>query len=189
MRASVLARVAAFVAALGVAGLAAAAPALAHDELTGSDPAAGAVVRSLPVQVRLFFQEPPEPAPISVHVAGPDGRPVDAAGPRLSGSTITVPLARSTRAGTYAVGYRIMSDDGHPVSGTIRFTVALASPLPSAATPCATAARPGHGAVWIAAGAGLLVIGSAVAAAVALRRRPSLAPLTEPAPEPELARR
>jgi len=55
-------------------------------------------------------------------------------------------------AGAYTVGYRIVSDDGHPVSGSVRFTLTQAGPghgVPAAesagsSTGSAAAAAPGQ---------------------------------------------
>src|SRR3954447_4831734 len=165
MRPSVPARVAAFTAVLALAGLVAAAPAAAHDELTGSSPAAGATLTRLPERVQLYFEEAPEPDPIRMRVVGPDGIAVNSTGPQLSGSTLTENLTSSTRAGAYVISYRILSDDGHPVAGTIRFTLAPGA-APAAAAAPARPASPRGSNTWIALVAAVVVVGAGAAAAV-----------------------
>jgi len=186
-------RLAALTAACAVTALATAAPALAHDELIGSTPSAGAALTALPARVVLRFEEPPDPQGIRMKVVGPDGRRVNASAPRLSGSTISERIRSSKRRGTYAITFRIISDDGHPVSGLIRFTVAAGAPAVAAAAPApappATADGSDPANTWIAGGAALLVLGAGAAAAMSLRRRRALIAPLEPVlsvqPEPE----
>lgn len=155
-----------------------AAPAYAHDELKSSNPADGATVATPPSQVVLTFEEPPVALGAQVVVTGPDG-PVSSGSPRLVGDDVVSDLQPQAPAGRYSVAWRVTSDDGHPVSGTLAFTAQAAatgtSPSAAASTPAAAAtpapaepARrepliPSWG--WIAAG----VI--AIVAAIRLNRR------------------
>jgi hypothetical protein len=69
----------------------------------------------------------------------------------------------------YTVAYRILSADGHPVEGAVRFTLTTAgtgTPAPSAAAqPPTTSGQGGHGGggmpvwPWIVGAAALLAIG------------------------------
>ena len=127
-----------------VALLLGAAPAFAHTRLESSDPADGSSVDAAPESVSLTFNEdiPAEFATMSV--VGPDGTnyqsgPVSAADGQVS--TAVSPLGP---AGRYEIGYRVVSDDGHPVQGTVSFT--LTTPGPAAAAPrrrAAAAPAPG----------------------------------------------
>jgi len=90
----------------------------------------------------------------------------------------------ATHARRLLIRFRIISDDGHPVSGLIRFTVAagapaVAAPVPAAAPP-ATADGSDPANTWIAGGAALLVLGAGAAAAISLRRRRALITPLEP---------
>ena len=188
MRASVLARAAALTAAFAVAGLVTAAPALAHDELTGSSPAAGATVTALPGRVVLRFEEPPDAQGIRMKVIGPGGRAVNATGPRLSGSTVSERIRPSKQRGDYVIRFRIISDDGHPVSGTIRFTVGAVAPAvvpPVKNPPPAASTGSSSTNTWIAVGAALIVLAAGAAAAASLHRRRALIAPLEPVPSPE----
>lgn len=186
-------KVAALTVAAGLAGLVAAAPALAHDELIGSSPAAGATLTALPSRVVLHFEEPPQSQGIQMKVTGPGGTLLNSTGPQLNGSTITEALRPSKRLGAYVISFRIVSDDGHPVSGTILFTVAAHAPAVAAPPPAASAPPAASGSsssnTWIAVGGAVLVLGAGAAAAASLRRRRSqlapLVPVPDVQPEPE----
>lgn len=128
--------------AWAVCALLGAGPASAHAELTSTTPARGATVTGLPGQVSLTFSEPVA-RPVAVVVTGPDGGTVSRGGPRIDGGTVTQPVAGSAAAGRYTVSYRAVSDDGHPVSGTVAFTVGDAAAEASAVVPRAESAEAG----------------------------------------------
>ena len=169
-------------AALG-AGLAlalVAVPASAHDELKSSNPADGATLATPPSQVVLTFEEPPVALGAQVVVTGPGG-PVSSGAPRLDGDDVVQDVQPQAPAGRYTIEWRVTSDDGHPVSGTLAFTAtaaaAGASTSADATTPAATPA-PAEAPrreplipswAWIAAG----VI--AIIAAIRTNRRASAA--------------
>ncbi|OLL84284.1 MULTISPECIES: copper resistance CopC family protein [unclassified Pseudonocardia] len=119
-----------------------AAPAWAHTELESSTPAADAQVADAPTTVTLTFSEEIPAHEATVTVRGPDGAAY-AAGPATGdGATLTVPLRPLGPAGAYTVDYRVVSDDGHPVAGTVPFTLTRPGPGAAATTP-APAAAPG----------------------------------------------
>ncbi|WP_425307405.1 copper resistance protein CopC [Ammonicoccus fulvus] len=99
-----------------------ATPAWAHAELLGSSPADGAVLQVAPATVELDFSEAVQPVPEAARLVLSDGsaQPV-AAVARDSRVTITLPDALGD--GAYAVSYRILSADGHVVSGVVSFRV------------------------------------------------------------------
>lgn len=158
-------------------------PAVAHDELVGSTPANGARVTgaSLAGQVVLHFEEPPLAIGAQVRVTGPTGT-ISTGEPRIHGSDLVQPLSPSIAAGSYTVVWRITSDDGHVVSGSIPFTVTRATsgsaPAGSPAAGSATQADPSStaqstGAAWpfIAGLVVLVAIIAVVLAGVARRRQ------------------
>jgi hypothetical protein len=53
----------------------------------------------------------------------PDGRRRENGAARASGDTVTQPVNGTLPDGTYTVGWRVVSVDGHPVTGTYKFTV------------------------------------------------------------------
>lgn len=123
-----------------LAMLAGAVPALAHTRLVGSDPADDASLDTAPDRVTLTFNETMQADFSTVTVVGPDGAEWQTGGITASGGTISVALRPLGPAGRYEIGYRVVSDDGHPVTGTVAFT--LTAPGPGAATATTEAAAP-----------------------------------------------
>jgi copper transport protein len=118
--ARVLVLLAAVAAALVPAGAAS-----AHAELLGTSPSAGAVVRHVH-EVVLRFDEPVTAAPDSIEVTDPAGHRVDAGPARAVAATARV-VVQARRApgvaGTYAVAWHVVSDDGHPEAGSFTFSL------------------------------------------------------------------
>ncbi|MFG3441996.1 copper resistance CopC family protein [Nonomuraea sp. NPDC047897] len=122
------------------------APALAHNVLVGSDPKDGATLSSAPDRITLVFDQPARQGYAQVSVTGPDGsaRVDDPA--VVAAEKVTVKVRPLPANGAYTVGYRILSADGHPVTGKITFTLQATAPAPSdppaaqPADPAATAA-------------------------------------------------
>ncbi|MDT0165291.1 copper resistance protein CopC [Actinotalea sp. AC32] len=106
-------------------------PALAHDSLVGSEPADGAVVETAPAQVVLTFSSTQLDVGAAVTVTGPDGREWADGAPRVEDERVVQPLATGMAAGAYAVQWRSVSGDGHPVTGTFAFEVAAAATDPA----------------------------------------------------------
>ncbi|MET9817293.1 MULTISPECIES: copper resistance CopC family protein [unclassified Streptomyces] len=178
-----------------LAVLAATAPqAAAHTELETSSPGADAEVSGLPHRVTLTFSDAMTQKYAKVAVTAPDGEPAAAGDPQVAGKTVTLALKSGTGAGRFTVGYRVVSADGHPVSGSYSFTLkeasgpspsarakdpsaaakAEASDSPASAEPAADQAASesfkATGSVLAGAGA-LVAIGAAAGAYLARRRR------------------
>ena len=119
-------------------------PASAHASLVTATPADGATLTSAPSQVVLRFDDPISTSFATLVVTGPDGHDVTTGRPSVSGSTLTGNLEGALPPGAYRTAFRVVSDDGHPVTGQLRFTLRLpAGAAPSASTP----AGPGSSAV------------------------------------------
>src|SRR4051812_3142510 len=109
---------------LAVAGLLLwADPAFAHDKFVGSSPADKATVQVAPSRVTIRFEEPPGNGFSGISVVGPDGKNIGMGTAKIAGSTLTIPVKKTSVTGLFTVKYHIISDDGHPVSGTVHFTV------------------------------------------------------------------
>lgn len=115
-------------------------PAQAHTGLVSSDPEDGSTVSSAPSRIVLTFSEDlKDPSEAVVQVAGqPQTWGAEVDGPDLvlsPGGDI------GDGAGAWQVSYRVVSADGHPVTGTITFTVAgsTATSSPTATTAPTTA--------------------------------------------------
>jgi copper resistance protein C len=160
--------------ALFAAVAAQAGPAYAHDTLVSATPADGAAVPA-PRRVELVFDDVVLDRYGQLAVTGPDGRRYDRGAPEVLDTTIAVPLAPLPVTGRYTVAYRIVSADGHPVSGEVRFTVTAPAPDASAppAGPGSVAAPPpgSAGGTWAVLGGGAAVLGVLIAAATVVGRR------------------
>lgn len=104
--------------------------ALAHAELVAADPRPGSVVDTMPSKVTLRFSETVDVLPDAVSVTGPNGQRADRGPARPSGADASVleVNVEDHGAGTYLVQWRVISADGHPVSGSFAFSVAAPSP-------------------------------------------------------------
>lgn len=102
-----------------------AAPAFAHAELLYSTPAQGAVLAQAPNSVELVFAETVAVVPdgFQLYDAGGGHRTVSA---EQLDATVRVPLPPNLAEGSYTLGWRVISDDSHPVSGVLSFTVGRA---------------------------------------------------------------
>jgi len=143
-----------------------AGPAFAHDELIGSNPKDGSSIPVAPTRITLYFEEPPAAGPTALTVAGPAGDSAVAGPPVISGSTVYAPLDAVTKSGHYTITFRIMSDDGHPVSGTLGFTLTAAANAAAAVTkPAGAPAKKDSSSstpLWIAGAAVLVVVAAGV---------------------------
>ena len=112
------------------------APASAHASLQSSNPTENAVLDAAPDEVTLTFNQSVQQNFATVTVVGSDAHDWAASDPVVDGSTVTVGLDGLGAAGEYTIGYRVVSADGHPITGSIPFQLTQASP--AAATPPAT---------------------------------------------------
>lgn len=135
------ARIAAVVAAAMLALLLSAVPASAHNVLISSNPADGAVLDTAPETVSFRFDQPIQNFDPVLDVFGPNGNSFATAGPTIDGATISVPMAAGP-AGEYRAAYRIVSADGHPVTGQITFTLTEAAAGAATGTPTTSANVP-----------------------------------------------
>jgi copper transport protein len=97
----------------------------AHASLVSTEPSDGSVLAAAPNTVELRFNEPVTPAVITV---------IDAAGKTRGDVTvaamdkiITLTLPATLPDGTQVVSYRVISADGHPVAGSLLFSIGAAS--------------------------------------------------------------
>ena len=112
------------VAALAVATaslllLAGAGPAEAHARLVRAVPGNGSTLETAPSRVTLVFDEEMRP-PSAIVVTGPTGVEVQHGTVAVADNTATVAV-QVTAPGTYRVAFRVVSADGHPVTGETTF--------------------------------------------------------------------
>ncbi|MEU8895168.1 copper resistance CopC family protein [Nocardia sp. NPDC048505] len=109
---------------LGVTG---AGPAAAHSAPVASVPADKASIEASPGKVSITFNEELQPSFPSLTVVGPPDRNLWSTGkPVVEGNTISMEVGELGPAGEYTIAYRVTSADGHPVSGTMTFTLTKA---------------------------------------------------------------
>ena len=117
----------------GAVVLLAAAPASAHASLVRTSPADGSKVVTAPRVVSLTFSENVGSA--FVAVTAPDGSPVRTSQVRSVDEMVTASVASSDQRGKYTLAYRVVSADGHPVSGTVTFTTTTGRTVTQADPP------------------------------------------------------
>jgi copper transport protein len=122
---------------LGV--LVGAGSASAHAELVGTYPVAGAQLTDAPRTIELRFSEGVEIALGAIRIFDSAGRQLDIGDSRHTGDgrvvqvELDAPSTDNTSAltptsGQYVVAWRVVSTDGHPVSGAFVFTVGTTGP-------------------------------------------------------------
>ncbi len=119
--------------------LAVATPAQAHDELVSSYPEASSTITGSPAEITLSFSGEliAGMQSAAVEVIAPDGQNIATDAPSEDGTSITQHLAQNPPAGLFTVRWKVVSSDGHPISGEYTYTVAPTDAVPSspAATP------------------------------------------------------
>jgi copper transport protein len=97
-----------------------ASSAFAHATLLKADPADGVVLSAAPTAFSLTFNEPV--SPIAIRLIDSDGVGRDLAGIQSHDAEVSVPLPPLAK-GTHALSWRVVSADGHPVGGSVVFSV------------------------------------------------------------------
>ena len=94
----------------------------AHAHLQKASPADGSVVTMSPSRIVLNFSQPARLTAASIQ-KGDEPRQSLKPLPAAAARQISVPLPQLTPA-SYSVTWRVVSEDGHVMSGTLRFTLA-----------------------------------------------------------------
>src|ERR1035437_6701734 len=116
----------------------------AHASLVSTEPGDGSVLALAPKTVQLRFNEAVTPAVIGLIDA--TGRARDDATVRAVGQTIVITLPENLPRGTQVISYRVISEDGHPVAGSMVFSIGAAT----AAAALPTNAGSVNGLIWLA---------------------------------------
>ncbi|MBN9190104.1 copper resistance CopC family protein [Microbacterium sp.] len=201
-RASVLGGV--LLAAVAGLVLLVASPASAHDELVGTDPAAGSTVAALPGAITLTFSDIviDDGTANQVRVTDAAGSSLTDGSPQVQDNVVTQRLkGADAAAGTVTVLWRVVSRDGHPVSKSFTFTLAPAAsstpatsasatvapvaPRPSASPTASSGGTGSSPAPWIILGALTVAAIAGTAYLVVSRGRRTPPPATDPPAESE----
>ena len=122
-----------------------ASPATAHTGLADSDPAAGARLQRAPERIVLRFTDAisADFAQLSVRRGTDSPRPLREV---VDGATVsaTLPAPDDSRQGRaeWVVAYRVVSADGHPITGSVSFTAPVGAPTRTHSEPSAATASP-----------------------------------------------
>ena len=125
----------------GITSVVGAAPASAHTELVRITPARHAQLVAAPRNVVLEFSQPVSDSFATVVVTTAEGVAVTSGKPTVIGAKVTQTLTSPLAGGIYRVAFRLVSSDGHPVTGESDFTVSLV-PAAAPSTAETSAAEP-----------------------------------------------
>lgn len=117
----------------------------AHADLQVSTPGGGESLEVAPEEIRLTFSEELFEELVEISI-------LDAAGDLYStikveqtpppGTDVIFPWPPQAPPGEYSIAYRVVSADGHPVTGTVSFSYAATAPEPSALEPSSSDSTP-----------------------------------------------
>ena len=117
----------------------------AHADLQVSTPEDGESLEVAPEEIRLTFSEELFEELVEISI-------LDAAGDLYStikveqtpppGTDVIFPWPPQAPPGEYSIAYRVVSADGHPVTGTVSFSYAATAPEPSALEPSSSDSAP-----------------------------------------------
>jgi len=105
----------------------------AHAALISVTPASGSILASAPKDLELRFNETVTPG--AIRLIDGAGRARDDARVSASGEAISIAMPPDLPQGTAVVSYRVISQDGHPVAGSVIFSIGT----PTATQPPASA--------------------------------------------------
>jgi methionine-rich copper-binding protein CopC len=131
-------------AVLTAGGLLGASPASAHDELIASDPVADTSLGALPAQLTLTFSNSIDATDgaSEVQVTDAAGTTLTSGAPAVTDNVLTQPL-QGAASGVVTVLWKVVSSDGHPISGQFAFTVtAPVAPTPTPTESASAAPTP-----------------------------------------------
>jgi methionine-rich copper-binding protein CopC len=156
-----------------LAGFVPASVSWADAALRSTDPRQGATLTAVPEAVTFTFNERLQGRFTTVTVSADGGAPVALAVPASDGEQVRQVLPATLPAGAYTVAYRVVSADGHPVAGDLRFTLDLPPaaagaapsrpPTSAVAAPAAPTAA-GGGTWWLILGVIVLLVAGVLAA-------------------------
>ncbi|MDR7385055.1 copper resistance CopC/CopD family protein [Promicromonospora iranensis] len=144
---------------LGSAGSAA-----AHATLVRTDPAQGEVLETAPERITFSFNESVIGVPAGIKVFDAAGDEV-ASSASVSASQLFVDLDEEVGDGTLVVVWRLVSEDGHPIGGSLSFAVGAPSDVVDVSTDGADA--PTDAPLGLSLVRGLGYVGLLLAAGVA----------------------
>lgn len=152
----------------GAVVLGTATPAFAHNVLISSDPQDGSQLEAGPAAITLTFDQPVQAGEKfnTITVTGPEGTRWEAEGePTVRNNSVVFPLRPLGPAAEYVIGYRVLSADGHPVTGSLKFTLTKAGTGTPAPKPAADPVPPtdsGAVPIWVWIAGAVVLLGGGV---------------------------
>ncbi|WP_431203512.1 copper resistance CopC/CopD family protein [Bradyrhizobium betae] len=116
----------------------------AHAALVSVEPASGSILLGAPKAVELRFNEAVTPG--AIQLIDGAGRARDDTRVTASGETISIAMPPNLPQGTAVVSYRVISQDGHPVAGSVIFSIGM----PTGTQPPANANGGLNALIWLA---------------------------------------
>ncbi len=101
----------------------------AHASLVKTEPTDGAMLQQSPNRFSLAFSEPV--SPLVLTLVRPDGTPERLTSFRSDGQTLDIDNPQPLGSGTHVLSWRVISADGHPVGGSLLFSVGSVSAAPA----------------------------------------------------------
>ena len=108
------------------------------------EPADGSRSATAPSSFSLTFNEPT--SPLVLRLVHPDGQTTTLTHFVLRDATVVIDAPTGLANGTYALSWRVVSEDGHPVGGSSVFSIGNASA--SAVHPADAVSQPLRAAIW-----------------------------------------
>lgn len=102
-----------------------ASAAFAHASLNATSPVDGSVVAEAPARYQLSFSEPV--SPLSLKLVRPDGSSSPLERFSLEGNVLSIEAPADQARGTHVLSWRVVSVDGHPIGGSVIFSIGEAS--------------------------------------------------------------
>ncbi|WP_407319445.1 copper resistance protein CopC [Isoptericola halotolerans] len=118
-----------------VAMLATAPTATSHDQLISSDPESDARLDGAPTTVSLEYSADIMDVGAAVVVADGSDEDWAVSPPSVDGPVVLTQLEPGMPDGDYEVRWRVVSSDGHPIQGVVRFVVGDGGPDETGADP------------------------------------------------------
>jgi copper transport protein len=110
-------------------------PAAAHAELLSTTPANGDQLTKPPTKIQMTFTESVNLVDDGIRLVDHVGATVRTPEPTVNAQTVTWPMPADLPEGPYVVTWRVVSSDGHPISGAFSFGVGpAAAAVPGSST-------------------------------------------------------
>lgn len=122
-----------------------AGPAASHDAAESSSPADGATVATPPEKVSITFNKNPLGLGSQVKVTDSAGTDWADGKVEIVDNVASQKLREGAPAGKYAVAWRVVSSDSHPIEGTFTFTASSGAAGSTPAVPVPTVGTPQPG--------------------------------------------